>query len=91
MMFKIGIEVERISTSLLIVECEAASLEEAKRIALKGAREQARKARSVRDLFPGASPIDVHWEDGHFSINGLSDEIPQEQMEHYSADLTMCP
>lgn len=89
MKFKIGIEVERTSSTILIVECEAGSLDEAKRIALRGAMDHASKARSFSDLFKNSSSFDVDWLDEHFSANAVSDEIPQDQMEHYSADFVV--
>lgn len=89
MTFKIGIEVERVSTSLMIVECEADSLKEAQAIALKGAMKRARDARSWRDLFPNSGAWDIEWQDSGFGVNCVSDEISQDQMEHYSADFSV--
>ncbi len=88
MKFKIGIDVERTQTSLCIVECEAENIEQARKLATNEARRCARQG-TFRSLFPNASSIDVEWVTEDYGVVGVSDEIGQEDMHLYSADLSV--
>jgi hypothetical protein len=41
---------------------------------------------TFRALFPTAEAINVDWQEGSYDVIGVSDEIAQEDMGHYSAD-----